>query len=826
MTIKADHQLALNFLRSLYPQGPWILCAIHPTKRNPITGDAETKTRTFTDIEYARAFLKQFGEWNLYYSVNPTVAPVEKKPERHEIKAVHYLQVDLDPLPGETPSLARQRILPKLEHPPGGLLLPTTIVWSGNGGQALWGLVDPPPIQGESRVEREASADREKGRSHQIELIMGGADATHNVDRIMRLPGTLNWPTQKKIDKYGRTDPVLAELILFDDSRRYRADQFVCLTPATSVPRASVGGPTRHGYSAGGNIERFADLSTLDLTRLKEIGRDPDAVILTINTGQPPEEFAQKWGGDRSKMVLWVCCELVRANVSDDKIYSIITDPAFPISAHVLDQRSGVKRYAERQIDRAHDMAVHEDLAWVNERYAAIEDVGGKCAIIKELLTLDLHEPTVSYKSPSDFREFFANRYVTVKKKQVDKKGNIKEVEDTVELGTWWWKHPMRRQFDRVVFEPERKIPGAYNLWRGFGVDPVPGDWSIFKQLMLDNLCRGNEAHYDYLIRAVAHWFQHPGEQGWVAIVLQGAQGTGKGTFAHTLGKLWGRHYYHLIDGRHLVGQFTGHLRDKLMVFADEAFFAGDYQAESKIKGLVTEQTINIEDKYVRTQSFRNYLKILIASNKKWVIRAEETDRRYYVLDALPMAAREVEKLRVAIDAQMEAGGLGGLLYDLLHMDLSGFNIRHIPQTEALAQQKELSMSTEQTWWANKLYSGELIGDHFEWTKPLPCKLLTDDYYNYHQRSRSNGRPLPESVLGRFIQDSVPVEQGRTLRVNDDGRAKYRFPPLRACREHWEKIINAKLSWPAENTRADAAGKFQTDIPHAATAVEPPPIDF
>ena len=56
------------------------------------------------------------------------------------------------------------------------------------------------------------------------------ADRCHNVDRIMRLPGTINIPDAKKLQK-GRTK-ILATLISFDEERVYPLADF---TPAPEV---------------------------------------------------------------------------------------------------------------------------------------------------------------------------------------------------------------------------------------------------------------------------------------------------------------------------------------------------------------------------------------------------------------------------------------------------------------------------------------------------------------------------------------------------------------------------------------------------------------
>lgn len=788
MSLSERHDESMKFLRLLYPSGPWTITAIHPKNRSS-TGDAEIHTRTYSTEEDVLRFLRDRREWNLYYNVNPVVAPVQKKPERWEISAVHYLQVDCDPMKGESPEAQWEGIKSKLSMP-ANMPPPTTLVRSGNGGNALWAIEEPLPIKGDSPAEREASAIILGGYSYQIELILQGVDACHNVDRILRLPGTLNWPTEIKIAKYGRTEPSLAELVFWEPSRVYPIKMFHC-APHTVASKAIRGGATRHGFQAPSNTERVSSLEALELGVLESARPgSADELRATIRDGSPPVRFAEKWAKGRSEMVFWVVCELVRAGVPDPKIYSIITDPEWGVSAHVLEQRSNVKRYAERQIDRAHDVAIHPALSEFNEKYAAIEDAGGKCMIIKE--DADDDNGGVTYLTPGSFKEFFENRMVKVP--TVDSKG--KACEQEVPAGHWWWRNPYRRQFDSMCYEPGKITPRRYNLWRGFAVEPIPGgSWSLYKQFLLDNICRGVQRDYDYLIQWMAYHVQHPAEPGHTAVVMQGLQGTGKGTVVEVYASLWGCHFFPLSDGEQLTGKFTGHLRNKSLIYADEAFFAGDYHNEAKMKTLVTERRLNIEDKGLRIRETNNYLKIIIASNKEWVIRAEDSDRRYFVLNTMPLSSNEVRKLREAIIAQLDNGGRSALLYDLLGMDLSKFDIRDVPQTEGLTMQKELSLNGEQTWWHNKLTAAEILPD-LAWGKPMQCRLVMDDYYNHFARSKTGGKPIGEAAFGRFLTKVTPDPDH--LRVSVNGKNHYKFPPLSVCREHWNTVMRARFLFPPE----------------------------
>jgi hypothetical protein len=171
---------------------------------------------------------------------------------------------------------------------------------------------------------------------------------------------------------------------------------------------------------------------------------------------------------------------------------------------------------------------------------------------------------------------------------------------------------------------------------------------------------------------------------------MRGKEGVGKGVMAKQYGALFGPHFRHVVQASHLVGHFNAHLQQCSVLFADEAFFAGDRSHESVLKALVTEETLLIEPKGVDPFPVRNCLHIIMASNSDWVIPAGADARRYFVLN-VGDARKQDGAYFAAIAQQMESGGREALLDYLRRRDLSQFNVRLVPQTEALAEQKQHS---------------------------------------------------------------------------------------------------------------------------------------
>jgi Family of unknown function (DUF5906)/Prophage CP4-57 regulatory protein (AlpA) len=70
-------------------------------------------------------------------------------------------------------------------------------------------------------------------------------------------------------------------------------------------------------------------------------------------------------------------------------------------------------------------------------------------------------------------------------------------------------------------------------------------------------------------------------------------------------------------------------MHDCVLLFADEAFWAGDKQGENVLKALITEPTLAIEPKGKDLLTVKNCLHIMMASNNEWVVPAGSSNFQY-----------------------------------------------------------------------------------------------------------------------------------------------------------------------------------------------------
>ena len=342
MTAAARDNAAFEFLTLACPDGPWALTAIRIDRK-------AIDTKTFwphQPNELADWLTRYNGDRNIYWSVNPPIKEITKKAEREDIKEVAFLHVDIDPRVGEDAEAEKVRILELFAgERPASLPLPTAVVFSGGGYQAFWKLTKPIPINGDLALAEDAKLYNLK-----IEQLLGG-DNCHDISRIMRLPGTINVPDERKKRK-GRV-PELARLVAWNADAVYPLDKFAkAVVTAAGVPASF--GPAASTIDTA-NLVRLGDVAELDKYGV------PDDIKIICNLGSHPDK-PKEGDNSRSIWVMHAVCGLLRARVPNEIILSILTDSNFRISESILEKGNGAERYALRQITRGQEKVDESDL--------------------------------------------------------------------------------------------------------------------------------------------------------------------------------------------------------------------------------------------------------------------------------------------------------------------------------------------------------------------------------------------------------------------------------------------------------------------------------
>ena len=450
---------------------------------------------------------------------------------------------------------------------------------------------------------------------------------------------------------------------------------------------------------------------------------------------------------------------------------------------------NGGRAYVARQIKQARikiKEGLDAEMVTINKTHALVL-AGNKASVMK--FEKIAGKDQFRLLQVGAFKIWFANQHVPVGKK-------------VMTLGDFWIGHRDRREYHGIEFEPTGGRDGYYNMWRGFAIEPREGDCSKFLGHLKDNVARGNEDHFKWIVGWFAQIFQQLDTKVGTSLCLRGKQGVRKTKVGEVVGALLGRHYELVSDPRYITGQFNSHMAGLLLVHADEAFWAGDKRAEGKLKNLVTGLTHQLEFKNVDPISVRNHIRLFVTGNQEWLVPAGFGERRFAVFDVGEGKIKNHDYF-AAIDAEMNQGGREALLHHLLSFDLSQVNLRVIPSTEALFEQIVESATPEQAWWLDTLKRGELPRGVNE-ADTCPKRSLFRRYVQHAQLQGARRKAVETKIgmfLTKYVGQGLKADEKRTYTIHRGIRDIqetgwiYKFPPLWECRQRFASEVQQVIAW-------------------------------
>ena len=384
----------------------------------------------------------------------------------------------------------------------------------------------------------------------------------------------------------------------------------------------------------------------------------------------------------------------------------------------------------------------------LNVSYAIVMN-GATAAIIK--ITWD--EETSRYSHVFTNKKSFELLYANKPIQQGVKRMFGQLVPDYGTYATAWLQHFKRRQYlDGVTFIPPQykdgievsaKISGdKLNLWQGYKVQAVQGDWELLRLHIKIIICNNDDACYEYFLNWLSRGLQSPDLHARVAIAMKGLKGCGKSSVGTFYVSIFGQHGLQITNPKFLIGNFNAHMADLCAIFGDEVFFAGDRSHENILKGLITEPTLMIERKGIDAVSMTNRIKLIMASNNDWIVPASSDERRYFVLGVSDERIGDSEYFTALHDSLEREETKSAFLYDMLHRDISGFDITKIPETDALKAQRLQSLdSFGKYWWdvleRGHIYQSEYGNDEYHtWFSKALTALIRQGYEQWCRQHR------------------------------------------------------------------------------------------
>ena len=615
--IKPNLAEAVAFAFSL-PTDQVHLCAIHPAGNRPIVGRSFRKTEAGQAAAFRWLTEADRNGYGIYYNANE-VKPLGKghvKAKEVEVSIVRFLHVDADLPVGTAPDdveTVRAELLVKIKAAP---LVPSLIINSGNGFGLFWELAEPVAVTAENLEEI-------KARNVALADQLGGDDC-ENLDRVMRLPFTVNRPNAKKI-KAGRV-PVLADIV--SDLRGlvvYKLDQF----ESGAVANEETATVTKTGRTA------YQTIGSPDLPETVDLSGLDDSLRNIIKNG-PPADYAKS----RSDAVYGCACDLRRIGWSDGDILSVLTNASNGVADHIFDQKQ------RDPLEQASRVIVDMDRRNIAQIFTdASEDFGDD----------EPKEFTAPYNPLMEFREQLAGfRYCLdppsfirrADKKMISEKsfnGRYAPLVNLIPKLESRYKdsapklaisQSVLERIDGTCYRPgEPDICGKlFNMWQDPNIEALPETPTIFLAHMTYLI--PDERERELALNWLAWCVQKPSEKQMFALLIVDEGGTGKGWIGYMLRVLLGDRNVAMIEsGDPVKDMFNGWTLHRQLGFIHEVVPDRRVDLASRLKGVITEPHIWVNEKHIARFRAENRTNLFCCSNHRDALKIGRRDRRWLVVE-------------------------------------------------------------------------------------------------------------------------------------------------------------------------------------------------
>lgn len=451
-----------------------------------------------------------------------------------------------------------------------------------------------------------------------------------------------------------------------------------------------------------------------------------------------------------------------------------------------------------------------EIIEWMNSQYQIIKDTKSYTLQVFPGDTCP-HTGFVSRKYCSKFADSlkkvdFANKHLTTPPIEIEKDGKKTTTTVTIKPYEMWNKSPLRLEYDGIEFNPvkyykekkamfkdDRSCP-SFNKFHGLAIEKKQAvahgkaldESHGFFQHIKKRWCLNNKEVYEYVLNWFAHCIQRPGIKMKSAMVLKSAERSGKGIIVQIIAQLLGDTYFFQPgDADEVLGNFNSSMEGILMLFLDEMVWGGDKDKAGTLKKLVSEAKGSLKVKFLSNRKISQLFNLIIASNEAWVVPAGKTSTRWVILqldDELALMKDEKQKQKILA----EIGGVDRFaLAKFFHTrDISNFNPTDIPKTEALREQKILSLPKLESWWYTQIFN-----DNLDFGKPVSKTKMYDSYIE-DSKDRHMSSPMFYKNLFR-VSGELPTK--RTC-VNGKRERCVILPSLGDARQTW-RDINCDQDW-------------------------------
>ena len=498
--------------------------------------------------------------------------------------------------------------------------------------------------------------------------------------------------------------------------------------------------------------QQVAELA--DRNRERKKGGRPVREQSDVGYREPPlsevagrQEFLFKIGG--SMRARGADVDTIKSQLFEiDRHYAEIGHPLWEGKGRIEAQRieSALKQIEKFEPGTPSGLT-YDAVARMNEEFALVDLEG-------QLEILDCRSPELKTWNKTNFLIKVGNRRVRMGK-------------DTAPIGPLWLADVDRREYEGLVIEPSTYQGRAYNLWRGFAVEPKAGDPSPFLRYINDVLCSGDADLARWVLHYLADAVQRPTEPSPpTAIAIRGPQGQGKSFLFKFLEAIFGLAAREVAEAERLLTRFNRSLAGCTIIGAEEAIFSGDPRLAQALKTFISSNLWTYEEKHKAVVQMKNVHRLIATTNSEHAVLIEDDDRRWTVIEVpkrwdtqTDEGKREASAFWEPLYAFRDGDGPSIVLDYLLKLEVDADLIRFAHTNKAKAD--------------DKIMSDPVLAllDEVAETLALPHDRAGKGEASFKsllQTLRAShpmqARGLSSEELSKRVRDLVPAERCRTAR--------------------------------------------------------------
>lgn len=422
----------------------------------------------------------------------------------------------------------------------------------------------------------------------------------------------------------------------------------------------------------------------------------------------------------------------------------------------------GGKAHFEQLLAEAPPLGLFKPLWELNDSYVSVKDPG-----------MVIDQETFARWSHGVFKDIAAE--MTFQEQQIKADGTI--TYKKVAAVPIWLKWPLRTRVEKLTYKPGAdkfvdigRGRFEFNKWPGWGVEPEPGDTSLFMQLIDHIFSEADPASKHWFLQWCAFPLQYPGSKLFSSAVVHGVRhGTGKSLLGYTLGRIYGKNFTE-ISQMDLHNSFNEWAEGKQFVMGDDVT-GSDRRADADfLKKLITQREIRVNAKFLPTYVVPDCINYFFTANHPDAFFLEDDDRRFFIHEVVvePLS----EEFYAEYDLWLDTGGSAAVFDLLLHYDTSDFNPAAPAMWTAAKERMIEDVRSDLASWVRQLLAAPdqvLRFGEIAIKKDLFTNKELLQLYDPDGRTRTTANGLGRELSRAKVRQ---VNDGRPVRTKD-GLARY-----------------------------------------------------